>query len=96
MSADLLRRAATKLRDSQDLPPVAGEIEERSIPTLNFIVDLLRAREPLADLLDEIADQYDGPTCDGSPGVCNNCGCRVDFVLAPAVADILLREVTDA
>jgi hypothetical protein len=39
-----IRDAAAKLRASMDLPDIKGEIDEASVPTLNFIVDLLKAR----------------------------------------------------
>lgn len=38
------------------MPPLAGDIQEESIPTLNFIVSLLKAREPLAQLLEAAAE----------------------------------------
>lgn len=53
-----LRDAAARLRASHDLPDIKGEIDEDSVPTLNFVVSLLKSRRSLADLLDAIADEW--------------------------------------
>ncbi|MET8864640.1 hypothetical protein ABZW11_17020 [Nonomuraea sp. NPDC004580] len=46
-------------------------------------------REPLAALLEEIADQYDAPPCDDQAGACNGCERRDDFVAAQLVAQVI-------
>lgn len=45
--------------------------------------------EPLADLLEEMADQYDAPPCNDPTGVCNGCERRDDFVAAQLVAQVI-------
>jgi hypothetical protein len=65
--AQEIQAAAEKLRASMTLPPIAGEVEESSIETLNFLVSLLKAREPLAKWLeswDGIEISEDGPWSD--------------------------------
>jgi len=49
--------------------------------------------EPLADLLDEIARQYEMPPCDSPNGACNGCERRDDFVHAEHLARAILGEV---
>lgn len=44
----------------------------------------------IADLLEELARQYDPPGCDSPDGTCNGCEQRWDFVLAARLAEELL------
>lgn len=46
--------------------------------------------EPLADLLDHIADEYDRDPCDDPTGVCNRCERQPAILLAELVANALL------
>jgi len=52
-----------------------------------------RAAVPhLADLLDEIARQYDAPPCDAPAGACSACEWREDFTDALRLARAYLGE----
>ena len=46
----------------------------------------------VADLLEEIARQYDAPPCDSPDGVCNGCERREDFNDALRLAQAYLGE----
>jgi hypothetical protein len=48
--------------------------------------------DTVADLLDEIARQYDMPPCDSPAGVCNGCERREDFNDAVRVAETYLGQ----
>ena len=52
--------------------------------------------DAVADLLDELARQFDAPPCDGAPGVCNNCERREDFNDALRVAEAILHPMASA
>ena len=47
----------------------------------------------VADLLEEVARQYDAPPCDSPDGVCNGCERREDFNDALRLAWAYLGEV---
>ena len=49
----------------------------------------------VADLLEEIARQYDAPPCDDPTGVCTPCEWRPDFNDALRVARAYLDEGSD-
>lgn len=40
----------------------------------------------LVALLEELADQYDGPACDAEGGCCNNCHTRPEYGFAEILA----------
>ena len=46
-------------------------------------------REALADLLDEVARQYEEAPCDKPDGACNGCERRDDFVYAHNLAQLI-------
>jgi hypothetical protein len=48
----------------------------------------------VADLLDEVAKQYDAPPCDKPEGVCNGCEWREDFTDALRLAQAYLAAET--
>lgn len=96
--AEVLRAAAARLRCDHRFPiqPPHGSLANPGpcshcgMPWANTAAlppDALR--EPLAALLDEIADQYDAPPCDDPTGVCNGCERRDDFVAAQLVAQAI-------
>jgi hypothetical protein len=51
--------------------------------------------EAVADLLGEIARQYDAPPCDSPDGACNGCEWREDFTDALRLASAYLAAETN-
>jgi hypothetical protein len=102
VSADLLRRASTRLRCDHTYPvqsPLGslwkpGPCSKCGTPYGGAQPVSEALREPLAALLNEVADQFDGPKCDDPSGVCNGCERRFDFVLAIDLAQTILGETS--
>jgi hypothetical protein len=88
MSADLLRRAAAKLRDSHRYDGI--KVDSDSKETLLLLRDLLAARDSLADLLVTAAERHEWFTGSDPES-------RLISTIEPetAVARAILGEVTD-
>lgn len=61
------------------------------LPVTNEMAELLALMtpwvvEPLGDLLEHVADEYDREPCDGAPGVCNRCESQPAILLAELLA----------
>lgn len=65
------------------LQRAAGILRQRDMTTPGF-------SDAVADLLDELARQFDAPPCDGAPNLCNNCERRDDFRDALWIAEVVL------
>ncbi len=52
--------------------------------------------DAVADLLEDLARQFDSPPCDGAPDLCNNCERREDFNDALRVAEAILHPMASA
>jgi hypothetical protein len=92
--AETIRRAASLMRERAEAAtegpwhPVAG-IWGDEIATA-----VIARALAVADLLEEIARQYDAPPCDSPAGVCNGCERREDFNDALRLAQAYLGETS--